>query len=371
MSIFSSEVNEDYKMPDRVDESNVVIIEPFRFIKPYPFVFFAGPKERWVGEKLVDVFAKEFKQHPKEVYEQKIRDGHITVNKKRIPIDYRIGPKDMIRHVTMRIEPPIYNKPLLKLGEVPDYVAYLKPGSVSVNTVSTYFYNTMVKILPPNLYVVHRLDKVTSGIIVFGKSKEAAQKFRALLSDDKIHKTYLARVIGVFPEGEIIVDQPIDTDYQNNKMFIGENGKPSKTIFKRLETNGKESIVECHPITGRTHQIRIHLSYLGFPISNDEKYGGKRHEYTKKERRALKKAEKLGLWPCDLVSTREDHYMDFQIYLHSIHYQTQEFDFHAPYPDWYDLNKDEDADDNEDTDSDNEEQSKTDKQQEKKSFCRI
>ena len=83
MSVFSDALNEDYQTPDRVDESNVVVIEPFRFVKPYPFVFRAGPKKRWVGEKLVDVFTREFKTLPREAYEKKIREGSITVNRKK------------------------------------------------------------------------------------------------------------------------------------------------------------------------------------------------------------------------------------------------------------------------------------------------
>lgn len=338
MSVFTNDINEENSQGNEIkDESNVVIIEPFRFIKPYEFTFTAGSKERWVGQKLVDVFSNEFIMATREEYEDRIRKGKIIVNGKKITTDYRIGPKDDIKHTCTRIEAPVFNKPLLKLGETDNYVAYLKPASITVNTVGGYFYNSMVKRLPSHLHVVHRLDRVTSGIIIFAKNKAAATNFNQYLVGDKVNKTYVARVIGQFPEGEIICDQPLDTDYTVHHTVVTPTGKPSKTIFKLLKTNGKESLVEAHPITGRTHQIRCHLQYLGYPISNDEMYGGRRAKYTKQMLDALKKAEKMGLWPCDYCQDKSNPYVEFQVYLHSVHYQTPEFDFHAPMPDWADL----------------------------------
>ncbi|EAY02204.1 ribosomal large subunit pseudouridine synthases, putative [Trichomonas vaginalis G3] len=340
MSVFTSEIKEEITPRTEVrDESNVIIIEPFRFIKPYDFTFSAGSKERWVGQPLIDVFTNEFRVASREEYEEKIRNGKIIVNGRKIPVDYRIGPLDSIKHICTRIEAPVFNKPLLKLGETDNYVAYLKPASVTVNTVGGYFYNSMVKRLPPHLHVVHRLDRVTSGIIVFAKNKAAATNFNQYLVGEKVSKTYIARVIGRFPKGEIICDQPLGTDFNLHRTVVTPTGKPSKTIFKLLKTNGKESIVEAHPITGRTHQIRCHLQYLGYPITNDEMYGGKREVYTKEMKDALKKAEKLGLWPCDYCQDKTNPRVEFQVYLHSCHYQTPEFDFHAPMPDWEDLDK--------------------------------
>lgn len=315
-----------------------IIIGPFRFIKPYHYTFRCGAKGRWYGRKLIDVFAQEFKHWDRSVLEKRIKDHEITVNGKPITLDYVIKEHDRIEHTIMRRESPVYNKPIIKLGETDDFIAFLKPASLPIHATGGYFYNTLAKRLDERYYPVHRLDRVTSGIIVMAKTKEASIRFGEYLTSHTIEKTYIARVVGEFPEGETRVDQPI-RDNPKDRSFkeVGEGGKESLTIFKLLRTNKKESIVECHPITGRTHQIRVHLAYLKHPISNDSVYGGKDIGLTKEEKNALDKAQKQGLWPPDTVVENDDRTVVFGIYLQSIHYKSDEFDFHADEPDWADL----------------------------------
>ena len=197
----------------------------------------------------------------------------------------------------------------------------------------------LVKRLSHRYYPVHRLDRVTSGIIVMAKSEDAARKFSEALEGHKIEKTYVARVIGEFPKGETKVNQPIKEGVHDRSIReCGQGGKESLTVFERIATNGVESIVKCHPITGRTHQIRVHLAYLGHPISNDSMYGGTFTGLTMDERKALNEAEKRGLWPPDTAMEKDDRTIIFGIYLQSIHYKSDEFDFNAPMPEWADLN---------------------------------
>lgn len=316
----------------------VVVIGPFRFIRPYYFTFPCTAKGRWFGRKLVDVFCQEFKHWSRDVIEQRIRDGDITVNDETIPVDYEIQEHDKIKHTITRTESPVYNRPILKIGETDDYLAFLKPASIPVHATGGYLYNAMVKQIGRRYHPVHRLDRVTSGIIVMAKNKEAAQNFGQMLQDGKISKTYLARVRGVFPEGEIRCDAPIREKEKTREIReCGEGGKESLTLFKRVSTNGTESIVECHPITGRTHQIRVHLAHLGYPISNDPLYGGEKIGLSEEEEKAIAMAEKQGLWPPDTIIGKDDAFNVFQIYLHSFHYQSSVFDFNAPLPEWADL----------------------------------
>lgn len=338
--MFEDEHEEPQCLPVPVSTVEPAIIGCFRFIKPYTFTFHSYAKQRWLGRPLVDVFAQEFKHVSRSIVEERIRNGMITVNGARIGVDYTIRNKDLIEHTTIRREMPIYNKQILRLGETDDFVAFMKPASLPVYSAGGYYYNSMLKMVDSRLHPVHRLDKVTSGIVVMAKSKQSATRFAEMLKDKHIEKTYIARVLGVFPKGEIRVDAPIREAARNRKFReCGEGGKESLTIFRRLSTNGEESIVECHPVTGRTHQIRVHLSYLKHPISNDVSYGGHEKELTKDEAAALDEAKERGFWPPDTIMENENPANEFGIYLHSIHYKSDAFDFHAPMPEWAELPK--------------------------------
>lgn len=124
---------------------------------------------------------------------------------------------------------------------------------------------------------MHRLDRLTSGIVIFGKTSEAAAETSVQFREHTIIKKYVARVSGQFPKGCTSVDQPIDVVDKSRGVCRVDAvvGKESKTEFTllRYDSEGDESIVECRPYTGRTHQIRVHLKYLGFPIVNDPLYG--------------------------------------------------------------------------------------------------
>ena len=338
MSVFHDEIKEkdETNMEPKMPEP--IVIGPLRFFPPYDFTFKTTAKGRWYGRVLLDVFSEEFKQVGREVLKQRIIDGKITVNGKKISPDYVIKEHDSIKHTAPRYESPTYNVPIEKLGETDDFIAVFKPSSLPIHATGGYFFNSLVKQIGARYFPVHRLDRVTSGIIVMAKTEESAKKFMKLLNDDRIKKTYVARVLGKFPEGETIVDVPIKESKDSRaKRTCGEGGKESKTIFKLLQTNGKESIVECHPITGRTHQIRVHLAHLGFPISNDSFYGGTEARITKEEENALNEAKEKGLLASEIESEWKNKEIAFQIYLCSIHYESDLFDFKAPMPKWASL----------------------------------
>ena len=116
-------------------------------------------------------------------------------------------------------------------------------------------------------YSVHRLDKETSGVFIIAKNRETAQLFTSLFRLRKVHKTYLA-----ICNGEILKD----SGEFNHDLIRYEKNKPirenSKTIYKILDKNSICSLVEMKPITGRKHQLRKQLSYIGHPIYGDQKY---------------------------------------------------------------------------------------------------
>ena len=115
-----------------------------------------------------------------------------------------------------------------------------------------------------------RLDRDTFGVVLIAKNSH----IHALLQQTDLQKTYQARIFGCLPEGEGIIDAPIDRRPLPSLLrFISPTGKPSKTRYRVLERFGGHSLVELEPLTGRTHQLRLHCAYLGCPILGDPQYG--------------------------------------------------------------------------------------------------
>jgi len=118
----------------------------------------------------------------------------------------------------------------------------------------------------------NRLDRLTSGLMFMAKTPEAANDFMGQLQTRTIKKQYVARVKGEFPSEEVTCNQPIlSVSPKLGLNRVRASGKTAKTLFRRIRYNPEKnySIVECHPFTGRTHQIRVHLQFLGHPITND------------------------------------------------------------------------------------------------------
>ncbi|SIT12632.1 RluA family pseudouridine synthase [Belliella pelovolcani] len=126
----------------------------------------------------------------------------------------------------------------------------------------------------PDAQVCHRLDKETSGCLAIAKHPEAYRNIAIQFEDRKVDKIYHAVVEGIHEYKDLLVDRNL---LANNKGIakVSKDGKPAQTIFNTVRTYFKHSLIECKPITGRLHQIRVHLAYLKSPICGDETYGGK------------------------------------------------------------------------------------------------
>ena len=164
----------------------------------------------------------------------------------------------------------------LILFENGDYLVINKPPYLSTLEDRHESQNILhlAKMYMPDAQVCHRLDKETSGCLIIAKHPEAYRNTAIQFEDRKIDKTYHAVVDGIHEYNQTLVDRSI---VATNKGIarINKAGKQAVTYFTTLKTYFAHSLIECKPVTGRLHQIRVHLAYLKSPICGDELYGGK------------------------------------------------------------------------------------------------
>jgi len=218
---------------------------------------------------------------------------------------------DIISHTQHRHEPPVTARNIDIVHEDNDMIVINKPAGVPVHPSGRYKYNSVTEIMRAergyewNPLPCNRLDRLTSGIMFIGKHKKAADDMSVQIMARTVKKEYIARVIGEFPDGEVVCEQPmLQISPKLGLNGVRANGKEARTVFRRLayyppkrqygpnrkmqnlsldEARSYEdglpwknkegySIVRCLPLTGRTHQLRVHLQFLGHPISNDPIY---------------------------------------------------------------------------------------------------
>lgn len=165
----------------------------------------------------------------------------------------------------------------LILWEDNDFIAVNKPPFLSTLEDRTDPVNllALVRGYCETAQACHRLDKDTSGLIVFAKNPEAYRHMSMQFEHRKVEKIYHAIVDGVHDFKQHLVDAPILAAPDGIVKISKRDGKPAQTYFTTLVAYRQHSLIECRPITGRMHQIRIHLSVLNASITGDEQYGGK------------------------------------------------------------------------------------------------
>jgi RluA family pseudouridine synthase len=250
-----------------------------RFVAPYSYTFQVYCKRRWLGDTVFDVLSREFRDRRPEYYHNAIETGLITINRMKVLPTYVMNDSDLIEHVVHNIvEPPVTDTKIEIVYRDDNLLVLNKPGSIPIHPTGRYRHNSVVQILKwefgfEALFPVNRIDRLTSGLCIMGLNKNCASHLSKEMSDRMIQKTYLARCKGDFPEDVIECNEPIATaSHKAGINLVRADGKECKTTFKKISFNGRTSLVECVPKTGRTHQIRVHLQYLGFPIANDPLY---------------------------------------------------------------------------------------------------
>ena len=274
---------EHYKPSRQEDPAYEVVIDgPLRRVLPYYFTFRTFCKARWRNKRLIDIFSTEFRNQDPDYYRRMIVEGKVFVNHKVATLDTVLQEGDLITHEVHRHEPPVTSQKIEIVYEDDDIVVIDKPCSIPVHPTGRYRFNTVTKILERDFGYVklrpcNRLDKQTSGLMFLAKTSRGADRIGDQLKVREVHKEYIARVVGEFPVEEIVVEKPIRSIEPRVSLSavcsMDDSGaKHAKTVFRRISYDGQTSVVKCTPLTGRSHQIRVHLQWLGHPIANDPIY---------------------------------------------------------------------------------------------------
>lgn len=218
--------------------------------------------------------------------EKLIQSGQVLINSTPAKPSTRLKKGDKLRFPRALFELKQPPKTVLPIIYQDDFCIVLdKPSGVITHTKGTYSNEASVasfiadKIDPAlsgnRAGIVHRLDRGTSGVIIAAKS-EAAQKYlQRQFAKRQTAKTYLAVVSGKLEREQAEVDMPIERNPKKPATFrVSANGKPAQTTYRVIKTNGRYSLLELTPTTGRTHQLRVHLAAIGHPIVGDDLYLG-------------------------------------------------------------------------------------------------
>ncbi|XP_028849288.1 pseudouridylate synthase RPUSD2 [Denticeps clupeoides] len=265
---------------EHFDETSYYFENGLRKVHPYFFDFKTYCKGRWIGKTLSEVFSSEFRAESLDYYKQAAKEGRIRLNETPVEdLSITLKNNDFLRNTVHRHEPPVIGRALEVLEENEEVVVVDKPASLPVHPCGRFRHNTVIFILGKDhglmgLHTVHRLDRLTSGVLLFARTLEVSKKLDQMVRDRQLEKEYVCRVEGEFPEGQVVCEEPIlVVSFKVGLCRVDPKGKPCRTVFQRLSWNGHSSTVRCLPVTGRTHQIRVHLQFLGHPILNDPIYG--------------------------------------------------------------------------------------------------
>jgi len=240
---------------------------------------------------VVDYLSARFTYHGYQQWVDIVSEGRVLVNGAVCKVDDRVIADDIIGYDPGEWEEPAADLSYTVIYEDKWIFAVNKPGNLLVHRAGKSFRNNLVYQLRnvhspqyPNCHPVQRLDKETSGVVLFAKDSEQGAVFGKLFSEHKVSKTYKAVVNGDFSlRTPCTIDAPVSKDKESGisyKFKTDELGKNALTVIEHAGVCASGlTLLTVRPVTGRTHQIRVHLAHLGFPIVNDRLYGLSADDY--------------------------------------------------------------------------------------------
>ncbi|OJZ21164.1 MAG: RNA pseudouridine synthase [Thiobacillus sp. 65-29] len=244
------------------------------------------------GQRLDNFLLARLKGVPKSRLYKLVRGGEVRVNGGRVDVGHRLQAGDEVRIPPVRTAapaqpavatlPPSVNRLLPHVLYRDDaLIALDKPSGMAVHGGSGVSRGVIEQLrleLPECRYLelVHRLDRETSGVLLVALKRRALTGLHAAMREGRIEKRYLTLVAGRWPNPVQHVKLPLHkrvTDEGEKRVSVRNEGQAAHTVFRRLQVFDGFTLLEAELKTGRTHQIRVHTSHLGFPIAGDDKYG--------------------------------------------------------------------------------------------------
>ena len=241
--------------------------------------------------KRIDKYLVEKTEYTRSKIQKMIDNGNVLVNDKEVKASYILKENDYITleeyEEVVDIEPEdipldIYyeDDDLIVVNKPSGMVVHPAPGHYSKTLVNALMYHTNnLSTINTNIRpgIVHRIDADTSGLLLVAKNDKTHNALAEAIQKKEVKREYIALVEGIINEDTATIDAPIGRDKNNRKKMTvtGENSKEAVTHIKVLERYKTSTLIRCILETGRTHQIRVHLSYINHPVVNDPVYGYK------------------------------------------------------------------------------------------------
>jgi 23S rRNA pseudouridine1911/1915/1917 synthase len=253
------------------------------------------------GWTVVEFLSHRFRYHPPERWTHRVDDGRVTVNGSRVGADHHVNHNDVVSYTIIHNEPEVDFRHDI-VFEDNDMMAVSKSGNLPVHACGVYIRNTLITHLRNrygnHISLGHRLDRETSGLVLLSKNVPTARALSGMFARGEVEKSYIAVVHGHVDADAFEVDAPIGktediipiagdretmrgrrTDLRDDfprlvpkRIVDFENGKPARTGFEVRRRAHGYTVLDAHPLSGRTNQIRVHLHHVGHPLVGDKVY---------------------------------------------------------------------------------------------------